>query len=80
MEGTYFLTLLSIVMFLASYAAGFIPLTITFSEVSTIGHILLMLLRKFDSKLSWALLATHFEVDTWISVIVFNPNLILLPL
>lgn len=32
MDGAYFLILLSVFMFLASYAAGFIPLSVTFSE------------------------------------------------
>lgn len=34
MDETYFLILLSVLMFVASYGIGFIPLTITFSEVS----------------------------------------------
>lgn len=34
MDEGYFLTLLSILMFVASYGTGFIPLTLTFSEVS----------------------------------------------
>lgn len=36
MDGGYFLVLLSILMFVASYGTGFIPLTLTFSEVSLI--------------------------------------------